>query len=90
MQQHGEEFEELLKEREAENPKFAFLRDEKVRSRPRLRYVQFARKFVNQPVWEQLPAYHFYKMLLDAGYRPPAELLADRFDDDVRLISAFS
>ncbi|GAA5935501.1 uncharacterized protein JCM15063_001056 [Sporobolomyces koalae] len=48
VRDHGRGFEGVLREKEKNNKKFAFLQD------------------------QQLPSYHFFKMLLDRDYEPPA------------------
>jgi U2-associated protein SR140 len=80
VQQHGAKFEEVLREREAKNEKFAFLRDVEV-SPSMLRDVMSPLTSCRD---SQLPEYHLYRLCADSRYRLPTPP-PDDFTDEVNM-----
>lgn len=76
VRDNGKTFEDILRDKERENPKFAFLRDDKVRA---MRLTASRRLSDGSIV--QLPSFHYFRMLVDPDYAPP---LVASFEDEVR------
>lgn len=86
VRDHGAKFEDVLRDREAKNEKFAFLRNKDVGSHFISWDSMSATKTCRNP---QLPEYHFYQLCLDSRYRLPTPP-PDAFTDDVGRIAELS
>lgn len=84
VRDNGKAFEEVLRQREKENPRFAFLKDEQVRVS-----LTFCESWSSRPLmvesflglsFLQRPSYHYFRMLVDPDYEPP---IIATFDDEV-------
>lgn len=89
VRDNGNRFEEVLRERERDNVRFAFLKDEAVRPFAFLPLLLLSApqldggKTDGGRMMPQLPSYHYFRMLIDPDHEPPK---VASFDDEVRSL----
>lgn len=83
VKEHGSKFEQVLKHRERDNPKFAFLYDSRVSFRWILGGLFVCVQSLSASFCTQLPAYHLFLLVARPGYKCP---YADvPFQDEVSI-----
>jgi U2-associated protein SR140 len=87
VRDNGHGFEEMLREREAKNGKFAFLRDVDVSLAVR-KFTCISVMLTIKLPDRQLPEYHLYRSYTDSRYRLPTPP-PDDFTDEVGLLMCF-
>ena len=70
VKEHGKPFEQLLREKEKDNAKFAFLRDDEVSCHISAIRVRMTMRL--DELTTELPEYHLYRYTVDSSYRFPA------------------
>ena len=85
VKHYGYKFEDTLRDKERDNPKFAFLRNSDVSSGLMFRPCEIS--LIGTPLPEQLPEYHLYRFCVDSRYRLPTPG-PDDFEDEVSRVTA--